>query len=37
MYILSNDLTTYYEGVIVHKKLKTIKLIINNKLIHNQT
>lgn len=37
IYILSNDLTTYYEGVIVHKKLKTIKLIINNKLIHNQT
>ncbi len=37
MYILSNDLTTYYEGVIIHKKLKTIKLIINNKLIHNQT
>lgn len=35
MYILSSAPTTYYKGVIVHKKLKMIKLIINNKLIYN--
>ena len=35
IYILSNDLITYYKGVIVHNKLKTIKLIVNNKLMFN--
>lgn len=35
IYILPNDLITYYKGVIVHNKLKTIKLIVNNKLMFN--
>ena len=31
VYIPSNGLTTYYQGFLTHKSLRTVKLIVNNK------
>ena len=31
VYIPSNDLTTYYQGLLTRQSLKTVKLVVNNK------